>query len=83
MSLVVKIVIGLAAAYLILRMGFFFIRAFATPVKPAEPGELRKVNLKYQCQICGAEVRMTKAGEDLPPPPRHCMEDMQLVSPVE
>jgi hypothetical protein len=48
-----------------------------------EEGEMRRVNLKYLCTICGVEVKMTKAGEDLPPPPRHCLEDMQLVAPVE
>ena len=67
----------------ILRVGLFFNRALAAPVPSFEQGELRRVNLKYQCSICGAEVKMTKAGEDLPPPPRHCLEDMQLVSPVE
>jgi DNA-directed RNA polymerase subunit RPC12/RpoP len=44
---------------------------------------LRRVNLKYQCTICGAEVKMTKAGEELPEAPRHCMEDMQLVAPID
>jgi DNA-directed RNA polymerase subunit RPC12/RpoP len=44
---------------------------------------LRRVNLRYRCSVCGAEVRMTKAGDDLPEAPRHCMEDMQLVAPIE
>lgn len=83
MALAVKIAIGVVASYVILRFGLFFIRMFAAPVPTPEAGALRRVNLKYQCQICGAEVRMTKAGEDLPPPPRHCLEDMELVSPVE
>lgn len=83
MGLVVKIAIALVACYVILRFGLFFVRMFAAPVPVPEPGELRRVNLKYQCTICGAEVRMTKAGEELPPPPRHCLEDMELVSPVE
>ena len=48
-----------------------------------EEGELRRVNLRYRCSICGAEVRMTKAGEDLPEPPRHCMEDMELVAAID
>jgi hypothetical protein len=83
MGLLVKLVIGAVGFLVILRLGLFFIKAFATPVPTPDPGELRRVNLKYQCLICGAEVRMTKAGEDLPPPPRHCLEDMQLMSPVE
>ena len=28
----------------------------------------------------GRQVRMTQAAEDLPPPPRHCQEDMELVA---
>jgi len=39
------------------------------------------VNLRYRCSICGAEVRMTQATEELPDPPRHCQEDMDLVAP--
>jgi hypothetical protein len=80
---VLKIVIAVVAFVVILRIGIFFLRALATPVPTPEQGELRKVNLKYQCTICGAELRMTKAGEDLPPPPRHCLEDMQFVAPLE
>ncbi|MBV8561026.1 MAG: hypothetical protein JO050_09635, partial [Acidimicrobiia bacterium] len=43
--------------------------------------QLRKVDLRYRCSICGAEVKMVQASEDLPDPPRHCMEDMDLVAP--
>jgi len=81
--MVIKLIVVVAAFLLIVRVGLFFLRALATPIPQPEEGELRRVNLKYQCTICGAEVRMTKAGEDLPTPPRHCLEDMQLVSPVE
>ena len=78
-----KIVVGLIAAYAILRLGFFLLRTLAQPVPEPSAGELRRVDLKYRCSICGAEVKMTKAGEDLPEPPRHCMEDMDLVAPIE
>jgi hypothetical protein len=47
-----------------------------------EPGEMRKVNLRYRCSICGAEVRMTSAPDAMPEPPRHCMDEMQLVAPT-
>jgi len=57
------------------------LRAVGTvPPKP-EPGELRRVNLRYRCNICGAEVRMTSAPDELPEPPRHCMDEMELVAP--
>ncbi len=53
------------------------------PVPEPEEGELRRVNFKFRCSICGAEVKMTKAGEDIPEAPRHCMADMELVAPIE
>jgi hypothetical protein len=81
--MVIKIIVGILGFLAIIRVGLFFLRAFSKPLPVPDPGELRRVNLKYECVVCGAEVRMTKAGEDLPTPPRHCMEDMQLVTPVE
>ena len=81
--MVLKIIVAVVAFAVIVRIGIFFLRALATPVPVPDPGELRRVNLKYLCTICGAEVKMTKAGEELPAPPRHCLEDMQLVAPVE
>jgi hypothetical protein len=77
-----KLVVALAAFAIILRLGFFVLRALANPPPPPEEGELRRVNLRYHCAMCGAEVKMTKAGEELPSPPRHCMEDMDLMAPT-
>ncbi len=76
--------IAVVAGLVILRIGFAILRAFARPV-PAPPpaGEMRKVNLQYRCAICGTEVKMTRATEELPEPPRHCLEDMDLVAPIE
>jgi hypothetical protein len=81
--LVLKLLVSLVAFYLILRTGVFMLRVLGTPVPEPEEGELRRVDLRYRCALCGAQVRMTKAGEDLPEPPRHCMEDMELVAPIE
>ncbi len=80
--MVIKIIVALVAFAVIIRIGVFFLRALATPVPAPDEGELRRVNLKYECAICGAQVRMTKAGEDLPAPPRHCLEDMNLLAPT-
>jgi DNA-directed RNA polymerase subunit RPC12/RpoP len=44
---------------------------------------MRRVNLKYRCSICGTEVKMTRATDELPEAPRHCLEDMELVAPIE
>jgi len=72
------------AAALILRIGWAIIAGLAQPVpEPPDPGELRKVKLNYRCNICGAEVRMTVAAAEDPEPPRHCLEDMDLVTPIE
>jgi hypothetical protein len=52
---------------------------------PAPPpdGEMRRVSVKYRCSNCGLELRMTLAPEEDPFPPRHCMEDMDLVAPID
>ena len=45
-------------------------------------GELRKVKITYRCDVCGTEVRMTTANDEMPDPPRHCQDEMDLVTPV-
>jgi hypothetical protein len=84
MGTVVKVLIAIAVAYLIFRVGLAVLRMFAQPVaEPPPPGELRRVKLNYRCEICGTEVRMTAALDEDPEPPRHCLEDMTLVTPVD
>ncbi|MBV8387761.1 MAG: hypothetical protein JO155_13290 [Acidimicrobiia bacterium] len=81
MGLLLNILIAAVAAFVLWRLGIFVLRSIAHPPEPPEEGELRRVNLRYRCSICGAEVKMVQASEDLPEPPRHCMEDMDLVAP--
>jgi len=52
---------------------------------PAPPptGEMRRINLRYRCGVCGVELRMVMAPDQDPPPPRHCLEDMDFVVPIE
>jgi hypothetical protein len=72
------------AAYAILRLGVAMLGGLARPVPdPPPPGELRKVKLTYRCDVCGAEARMTVAPTEEPEPPRHCQDDMRLVTPVD
>ena len=79
-----KVLVAVAAAVIIVRIGLVFLRAFAQPVPgPPPAGELRKVKIMYRCSICGTEVRMTAAVSQEPEAPRHCMEDMDLLTPVE
>lgn len=78
-----KLVIAAIVCIVLLRIGFAVVRAIGTPLPPPPPpGELRKVNLRFRCPVCGTEVKMTAAPDELPEPPRHCMEDMDLVAPA-
>jgi len=81
MPFAVNLVLAVVACAVIMRVGLAILRALAVPNQPPEPGEMRKVNLRYRCSICGAEVKMVQASEELPEPPRHCQEDMDLVAP--
>lgn len=81
---IVNVVIAVMVAYLIIRIGVAMLRGLARPVpEPPPAGELRKVKIAYRCSICGSEVRMTVAPDEDPQPPRHCLEDMDLVAPIE
>ncbi len=83
-STVVWVLAGIVMFFVLWRVGVGMLRSLTTPLPPPPPeGELRKVNVKYRCSVCGVEVKMTLAAESDPPPPRHCMEDMDLVAPIE
>lgn len=75
---------SLVLGSVIFRVGWFFLQTFATPPPPPpDPGTLRKVRLTYRCNVCGTEVRMTTATDEEPEPPRHCMDEMDLVAPID
>ena len=81
---VVRILLALVFAAVLLKVGSGVLGGFARPVPaPPDPGELRKVRLTFRCSICATEVRMTQANDEVPEAPRHCMEDMELVTPVD
>jgi hypothetical protein len=78
-----KIVVSVLMFLVVMGVGIAILRLFARPVPgPLPPGEMRKVNLRFRCSVCGTEVRMTAAAEEEPEPPRHCLEDMELVAPL-
>ncbi len=79
--MILKLVVAVLAALVILRLGMMLLRGLSRVPPAPEAGALRKVNLRFRCSICGAEVRMVQAAEELPAPPRHCQEDMDLVAP--
>ena len=77
-----KIVVSVIIVVVVMKVGLAILRALAQPIPPPPPpGELRKVNLRFRCSMCGTELRMTAAPDEDPEPPRHCLEDMQLVAP--
>jgi hypothetical protein len=78
------VLLAVAVAGLLMRAGMAMLGGFARPVDPPPPpGELRKVRIQFRCSICGTEVRMTAANDEMPEAPRHCQDDMDLVTPVE
>jgi hypothetical protein len=81
---VLAVAVAVVAGYLILRVGYAMLAGLARPVPPPPPaGELRRVRILYRCSVCGTEVRMTTANDEVPDPPRHCQEDMELVAPID
>jgi hypothetical protein len=80
---VLWVLAGLLMMAVVWRFGFGMLRALSQPpVAPPEPGELRKVNVRYRCDVCGVELRLTMAPDDDPPPPKHCLEEMAVVPPL-
>ena len=79
-----KSLVAAGACWLILRIGVLMLGGLARPIPTPPPaGEMRKVKITYRCEICGTEVRMTAAPDEDPEPPRHCQEDMTLMTPVD
>ena len=77
-------IIAMLAMYMLMRFGMTLIGAFARPVpEPPPPGELRKVKLTYRCSTCGAELKMTLANDQMPAPPRHCADEMELTTNLD
>ncbi len=75
---------ALLIAVVVWKVGMGMLRSVTQPLPPPPPaGEMRRINIRYRCSVCHAEVKMTLAAEELPDPPRHCLEDMDLVAPME
>jgi hypothetical protein len=80
----IPLLLAACAVFLLFKIGFTMLGGLAQPVpEPPPSGELRKVKILFRCSICGTEVRMTVANDQMPEPPRHCLEDMDLVTPVD
>ena len=80
---VVWFVAGIVLMVVLWRIGMTMLHALsAPPTPPPEPGELRKMNMKYRCDVCGVELKLTLAPDEDPPPPTHCLEPMIVVAPI-
>jgi hypothetical protein len=80
--MVFNLIIAVLAFLLVMRVGLFFIRTVGQPPPPPPPpGEMRRVSLRYRCTSCGVELKLTAAPDEDPEPPRHCMDEMELVIP--
>jgi len=75
---------GLVLLCLIWKVGFGMLRGMTSSLPPPPPpGEMRRINVRYRCSSCGIELRLTMAPDQDPPPPKHCLEDMDLIAPID
>jgi hypothetical protein len=65
----------------ILGAGVWMVRVLARPIPP-EPSEadLREIQADYRCTVCGMRLTVTRVQDDEAKPPRHCREEMDLVT---
>ena len=78
----VRAVVALVAVVVIYVVGAAVLSKFKiTPPAEPDPEQVVPVDLRFRCVVCGAEVVMTAAQADTDiEAPRHCREDMVLVS---
>ncbi len=82
-STIIWVGFGLFFAYIRGKSGIAILRSMTSlPPEPPPSGELRKVNRRYRCDVCGVELKLTMAPDEDPPPPKHCLEDMTEVAPL-
>ena len=69
--------------YGIWKAGLAMLKSMTSPTPaPPPPGEMRRINVRYRCSVCGVELKLTMAPDEDPPPPKHCLEDMDIVAPL-
>ena len=74
---------GILMGVVLWKSGIAMLRSMTTPLPPPPPaGEMRRINVRYRCNVCGLEIKLTLAPDEDPPPPRHCLEDMDLMAPI-
>ena len=83
MDWALRVLIALVVCVLIYLFAVRIIRTMMAPPPPDEPdmSKVEAVDFRYRCMVCGTEVTMTGSPDaDAPDAPRHCREDMRLLS---
>ena len=81
---IIWFLVGAVLFVVIWRVGIGMLSSMTSPLPPPPPpGEMRRINSRYRCGVCGVELRVVMAPDQDPPPPKHCLEDMELVAPIE
>ena len=74
MDIAIRILIALAMALVFYLIAVRIVRVMMAPPPPDEPdvSQLKPVDYRYRCMVCGTEVTMTASPEaDAPDAPRH------------
>jgi hypothetical protein len=75
--IVLQVVIAVLIFAVVMRAGLWLLRMIvADPPAPPPRGEMRRVDARYRCSVCGMEMKVTLSPDEDPEPPRHCMEEM-------
>jgi hypothetical protein len=83
LSTVIWVGAGILMGVVLWKAGIGMLRSMTTPLPPPPTsGEMRRVNVRYRCSVCGLEIKLTLAPDEDPPPPKHCLEDMDMVAPL-
>ncbi len=81
-----RVVLATGGVIVIYLVGAALVRNFATGIPSAEdlePPVLADVDHRFRCVVCSAEVVMYAAPDgEIPLPPRHCAERMELIVPI-
>ena len=81
---IIWVLLGAVIMAFVWRLGIGMLRSMTSPLpEPPPTGEMRRINVRYRCSMCGVELRVVMAPDQDPPPPRHCLEEMDLIAPVE
>ena len=60
---VVWVGIGLLIGVVLWKTGIGMLRSLTRPLPPPPPaGEMRRVNVRYRCGVCGVELRLKLSG---------------------